>query len=446
MGVPMLGYYSTSLSRGHLKNYFLDGCKKEADFAVGVEWEKIGVLRESGEAIRYAGPRGVRAIFEALVQKNAWIPVFSAAGMPIALKKGTMSITLEPGGQVELSGQKAKRLKDNADELYCHLKEIKEVSRPLDIVWLGLGAQPFSTAHDIEWVPKDRYDVMREKLQGRGALTFSMMKETASVQISLDYSSESDAIEKLRLAMALSPVLTALFANSPLEKGRGGPYLSRRAHIWRHTAPERSGIVWKVFDPSFTLEDYVEYALDVPLLFLQRNDGWIGVGELSFRDFLERGWKDLTPEPADWDLHLTSLFTEARLKKYIEIRSVDCQTPPLGLAAVAFVKGLFYDADARRNAWKQLESWSLEERKRLMDEVPVHGLQTKIRGAQLRQTAAVLAELAEQGLAPEERDHLKPMQELLGKGQNPAQKLLSCLQESPDPSAALPRLFECCEI
>ena len=442
----MLSHYSTSLSRDDLKNYFLAGCKSKNDLAVGVEWEKIGVYRDTGHAIRYSGPRGVRAIFESLVKDRGWTPVSSSKGDPIALKKGPMSITLEPGGQIELSGQKAQRIEDNAQELFCHLKELKELSDPLGIAWLGLGAQPFDTAQEIEWVPKDRYDVMRDKLAGHGALTYSMMKETASVQISVDYETEQDAVEKLRLGLALSPVLTALFANSPLEKGAPSSYLSRRAHIWRHTSPERAGVPWKVLDPSFTLDDYVDYALDVPLLFLQRGGRWLGIGDISFREYLEKGWKDLVPELADWDLHLTSIFTEARLKKYVEIRSIDCQSTPMGLAAVAFVKGLFYGGPHRKAAWELLAGWTPEERQRLMEEAPKTALETKVGGGLLGETALALVGLAEKGLPADEKKYLEPLKGPLEARRCPAQKLLSCLQGSPSQKEAVDSVIRCCEI
>ncbi len=345
--------HETLLTKNQLKEYFAGGFKKESEFKIGVEWEKIGVTRENAEAIRYSGDCGVEAILQALVKKFGWGPVFSGSHIT-ALKKNDSSITLEPGGQIELSGRKAARLEENASELYGHLSEIKKVSEPMGVVWLGLGLQPVSAANQIEWVPKERYAIMRESLKNRGPLTYSMMKQTASIQISLDYASEGDAVEKLRLAMGLSPILTALFANSPVSEGRPDGFLSGRAHIWRHTAPERTGIIQKVFDGRFSLEDYLEYALSVPMLFIVRDSHWIPANGMDFKGFMKKGLAGHASTPADWDLHLTTIFTEARLKSYLEIRSVDCQKTDLGLSAPALLKGIFYDELSR----KKPGSWS----------------------------------------------------------------------------------------
>ena len=446
MEVSVIGHYSTPLTLTEMKGYFLSGCKKENELAIGMEWEKIGVWRDTAEAITYSGPRGVEAIFQTLVQKNGWEPVGASDGRPIALKKGGSSITLEPGGQIELSGQKARNLSENAEELFSHLKELKQVSDPLGIVWLGIGAQPFSVAHEIEWVPKDRYAIMRKKLAQKGELTYSMMKETASVQVSLDYTNETDAVEKLRLAMALSPVFTALFANSPIEKGKKSPYLSRRAHIWRHTAPERSGILWEIFQPSFTLDDYVEYALNVPLLFLVRDGRWTPTDDLTFKEFLRDGLNGMTARAEDWDLHLTSIFTESRIKKYIEIRSMDCQKSAMGLAAGAFIKGLFYHEPSRCKAWQTVGSWTLEERKRLMEETPRHALKTVVQNVPLLETCRALVSLAKNGLTDDEKDFLMPLEEIVKDGKCPAENLLERLGNPGSKEKLAKKIIHLCEI
>ena len=428
-----------------LKNYFLSGCKKPSELTLGVEWEKLGVYRDSGQAIPYSGSRGVEAILQALVREYRWQPLVSQNHI-IALQKEGMSITLEPGGQIELSGKNAAHLKDNAKELDSHLAEIKTVSKELGIAWLGLGAQPISANDAIEWVPKDRYAIMRESLKDKGALTYSMMKETAAVQISLDYTSETDAVEKFRLAMALSPILTAVFANSPLKEGHATEFLSRRANIWTNTDPARTGILWRVFDPDFRLDDYVEYALQVPILFIQRSLRWVRITKpMVFRDYLENGFESYQAAWADWELHLSSIFTEARFKKYIEIRSVDCQKPALGLASAAFLKGLFYSKTSREGAWRLLAGFSLQDRKKLKMTAPRLGLRASLGGEPVGAIALKLLHLAKEGLN-DEAAYLMPLEELLNGGLSPAEQLLAYLSGAKQPSEIKDRILEWCAI
>jgi glutamate--cysteine ligase len=423
----------TPLTRDCLKAYFVDGCKSSSDLQLGMEWEKIGIYADTGQAIRYSGNRGVEAIFKALSSRYGWQPVISDGSM-IALEKGKTSITLEPGGQIELSGHKAATLDENAAELRSHLDEIREVSAPLGIVWLGIGAQPCSVQEDIEWVPKSRYAVMRSSLAGKGAMTYKMMKETASVQISLDYTNEEDASEKLRLAMGLAPIFSAMFANSPFERGKLSGYYSRRARIWLETAPERSGVVRKIFESSFSFDDYIDYALSVPVLFLVRDDRWLAVHDRTFGDYLEKGYEGLTATWADWELHLTGIFTEARLKTYVEIRSLDCQRSEMGLGAAALMKGLFYDGVSRQEAWRLVEDLSWEDRMELASKVPQTGLKTPFQGADLLDVARQLVILGEEGLSrlklkeiisEKETGYLKPVRHLIvDRGISPAEALM----------------------
>ena len=416
---------SPTLTFDDLRSYFAQGCKKTADFQIGVEWEKIGVYRESGKAITYSGEKGVEAIFRDLIEKYGWEPAISYPPV-IALKKGEGSITLEPGGQIELSGQKSPHIDGNAGELYRHLEEIKVISEPLGIVWLGIGAQPYSIAEEIEWVPKKRYQIMRESLLGKGALTFSMMKETASVQVSLDYTDEQDAITKLKLAMGLSPFLTAMFANSPLKQGKASGHLSRRAQIWEQTAPERTGILWDALDPRKGFQSYIDYALSVPMLFLLRNEQWLPVRGIHFKQFMESGYQDHHATIADWELHLSGIFTEARMKQYIEIRSIDCQKTPMGLAAVALIKGIFYHDPSRKKAYEILSAFSENELKSLHREAAIHGLRAHLPNSRpIQEICRELLKLAEAGLSDEKR-YLEPLKINLEKGVTPADLILGC--------------------
>lgn len=432
----------------------MDGFKSPDDLQVGVEWEKIGVYQDSGEAIRYSSPRGVEAIFKKLVWVSGWEPVYSDRRI-IALKKEGSSITLEPGGQIELSGQKARSLDENASELTAHLDELKKISEPMGIAWLGIGLQPVSRLEEIEWVPKKRYQIMREALKNKGELTFRMMKQTASIQVSLDYTSEKDAIEKLRLAMAFSPVLIGIFANSPLSEGRISPFLSLRAHIWSKTAPERTGLIQKVFEPGFSLNDYVDYALDVPLLFIVRGENWIPANRISFRTYLKQGLNGVRATMEDWQLHLSTIFTDARLKQYVEIRSADCQKKELGLSIPAFLKGIFYCEESRKKSWGLLKDYSFRERLNFARDASKHGLKTRFGKQTLGTLAFELVGLAEEGLKKlagknptlkNDLDYLKPLKNLLTSETTPAEILSRCFRRASSKKEKLERILRCAAI
>ena len=437
----------TNLDYNILSDYFRSGSKSENALQIGVEWEKIGIDRETGKAIPYSGPKGVKANFEALERRFGWEPLKSEAGDPIALKKGSISITLEPGGQIELSGQQAPYLFDNGEELRLHLNELREVSAPMNIVWLGLGAQPFSRYPDIEWVPKERYGFMRERLKGHGELTYAMMKETASVQVSLDFTSEADAIEKLRLALAMAPFFTAIFANSPFEGGERSKYLSRRTHIWLETDPERTGVLWDIFDnPEYSFEDYARYAMNVPLLFIRREGKLVGMPPMTFGDFLKNGHSGYEAGIQDWETHLTTIFLETRLKKYLEIRSMDCQNVPMGLAAVAFVKGIFYSKDSRRGAWELLKGLSIDERRELREKAPETALKTPFKDRTIQYAAEALTQMAQSGLAEDEKKFLQPLKDLLATKRCPAEKLLECGCDTSQARSKIDRIITCSAI
>jgi glutamate--cysteine ligase len=430
-----------------LEKTFWAGFKPRSEHKIGVEWEKIGVYRDTCRAIPYKGRRGVEGIFRALIRDWGWRSV-SPAGTPlIALKKGGASITLEPGGQIELSGQKQTGLAENYKELFLHLDEIKRISRPLGIAWLGIGAQPVSGLDSIPWVPKKRYAIMRRALQKTGRLTRSMMKETASIQISLDYSHEEDAVQKFRLAMALAPFLTGMFANSPLERGRRSAYLSRRAHIWRHTASERTGLVADVFKKRFGFADYVRYALSVPLLFIIRQQRWIAVRGRTFGDFLKKGYGPWKAESGDWKLHLSTLFTEARLKTYLEIRSIDCQGIPLSLAAPALIKGLFYGRGSLKAAWKAIGGGGGAQYRRLQIDAARLGLRARWGRKTIRDSAKELVAIAGSGLPENERHYLFPLKELvIQKKKTPAEDLMDRIGALGSSMPLTQKIIRCCEI
>lgn len=445
------------ITKNDLTHYFAIGCKNPSDFRVGVEWEKIGVHRETGEAISYSGKRGVLAIFKALSERFSWVPIRSTSGHPIALKKGASNISLEPGGQIELSGQAWRHLEENEKELYSHLNELKQVSDELGIVWLGLGVQPISQLESIEWVPKDRYKIMRQVLEQKGSMTHRMMKETASIQASFDYSSEEDAAIKLRLAMCLSPFVAAIFSNSPLLDGRPSGFFSKRYQIWQNTAPERTGLIKSIFQNKFTFEDYANYAFEVPLLFIQREGKWISPPpDMTFRDFFEKGLSGHQPIMEDWELHLTTIFTDSRLKQYIEIRSADCQKKEMGLSVPALLKGLLYDDEARRQLLDYFLNSTYEEIQLLRQEIPARGLNASFRGESLYSVASRWIDLAGEGLrrleesglaAPFEYRYLDPIRRcVVDMHKMPAEILLDCYRSASTEKQKLEKILKCAEL
>lgn len=416
---------SHKLTRQNLLDHFHQGSKRPEDRQIGIEWEKLGVYRQNAQAICYSGDRGVEKIFGELISKFGWVPTFSN-NKPIALHRDGGSITLEPGGQIELSGQQARSLKENANELRAHLEEIREISTALGIAWLGIGAQPVSVAEEIEWVPKERYRIMRESLQEKGELTYRMMKETASVQVSLDYTSEKDALLKLKLSLFLSPFLIAMFANSPLEKGRFSGFMSRRAYIWSKTAPERTGMLWDLIEHGKSFEDYLDYALRVPMLFIQRRGEWIRVTGTDFKTYLEQGYQGERATEEDWELHLSGIFTESRLKNYLEIRSIDCQKNLMGLSAAAFIKGIFYHEPSLQKAWGLLSRFSQSDLADLQKNASLYGVKAKIGNVPALPICRELFRLAEEGLPAEERLYLFSLRTYLELGICPAELVLSC--------------------
>ncbi|HXV18751.1 MAG TPA: glutamate-cysteine ligase family protein, partial [Candidatus Omnitrophota bacterium] len=429
------------------KKMFLAGFKPRSEHKIGVEWEKLGVYRDSCLAIPYKGERGVERIFKALIRDFGWRSASSANTPIIALRRKGASITLEPGGQIELSGQKQASLCANFKELFLHLDEIRSISRELGVAWLGIGAQPVSKSNSIPWVPKKRYAIMRRALQKTGRLTHSMMKETASIQISLDYSDEGDAIQKFRLAMALAPFLTGIFANSPLERGRQSDYLSRRAHIWRHTASERTGLMADVFKKRFGFGEYVRHALSVPLLFIIRKDRWIAVRGRTFGDFMKKGYGPWKAESADWRLHLSTLFTEARLKTYLEIRSIDCQSIPLSLAAPALIKGIFYGRGSLKDAWKEIGGGEGAQYQKLLVDAARLGLRARWGHRFIWDTAKELIAIAESGLPEGERHYLFPLKELvILKRKTPSQDLMDRIRAQERSMPQAERIIRSCEI
>jgi glutamate--cysteine ligase len=379
-----------------LTEYFRTASKPPSQWRVGVEQEKIGVY-EDGTPVAYEGPRGIEALL-GLLQERGFVAE-REDGHVLALARREERITLEPGGQIELSGPALVSAEAGRRVLVSHVRELRELATPLGIRFIAGGFRPFGSLDDVPWLPKRRYTVMRAYLPTRGRLGHEMMKRTATVQANLDFSDEQDAIEKMRLAFGITSVVTALFASSPITAGKPNGWKSYRAAVWLDMDEDRCGLLPFAFEPGFRFSDYVEWALDVPMFFVVRAGVYHPAGGITFRRFLEEGWQGQRATMHDWEIHLSTLFPEVRLKRYIEVRGADSAPLPMAQALAALWRGLLDDKEARAAAWALVESWPYLERLRLRREVPTSGLATRVGNVTLAELAVELVRIAGAGLA-----------------------------------------------
>lgn len=418
--------------RDDLEAYFHNAGKTKDLWRVGTEYEKVGIDRHTGQAIPYFGKRGVDRILRELIDRFRWEPE-EQDGHIIALSRDKAQITLEPGGQIELSGEPCETIHCTNAEFSQHIRELIEVCEPMDIVFLGLGMQPYSKLDQIEWVPKKRYRIMGPYMPTVGKLGQRMMKQTATVQANIDFLDEKDAIMKFRTGMGLAPVLIAMFANSPICDGELNGYRSFREHIWTDTDKSRQGLLKFAFESDASFAQYVEYALDVPMYFIIRHHDYINMTGRTFRQYMEYGYNGERATLEDWADHLTTLFPETRIKRYIEIRSVDSQPPELMPALSALIKGAFYDADCLQAAWDLVKGWSWDERNEVYLDSHVNALATRVRRYSLLDLAREFLNIAWEGLSRQnvvndlgdnETIYLRPLKDLLDKGKCPADLLV----------------------
>ena len=382
----------------------------------------------------YDGERGIRALLEGL-QRFGWTPVLEA-GKPIALARDNQSITLEPGGQLELSGAPLATVHQTCEEVNSHLSQVREVSDELGLGFLGIGIQPKWLRGDMPVMPKARYDIMRAYMPTKGSLGLDMMLRTCTVQTNLDFESESDMVRKFRTSLALQPLATALFANSPFVDGAPNGYLSYRTHIWSDTDPDRCGTPAFIFEPGMGFEAYADYALDVPMYFVNRGGRYIDASGQSFRDFLDGKLPALPgerPTLSDWESHLTTVFTDVRLKRYLEMRGAD-GGPWRSLCALpALWVGLLYDSGALDEAEQLVRDWSYDEIIALRADAARLALAAEIGGRSLREVASDVLNIARRGLrararldkgGDDERGFLTFLDGVLAAG-TPAEQLLA---------------------
>ena len=423
------------------------GEKPRADWRIGTEHEKFGFRLDDLRPPAFDGERGIEALLKGLT-RFGWAP-YEEHGRVIALTKDMASVTLEPAGQLELSGAPVKTIHDTCREVGGHLREVREVADELQLGFLGMGFQPKWRREEMPWMPKGRYKIMREYMPKVGTLGLDMMTRTCTVQVNLDYASEADMVKKFRVSLALQPVATALFADSPFTDGAPNGYLSYRSHIWTDTDPDRTGMLDFVFEDGFGYERYVDYLLDVPMYFSYRDGEYIDASGKSFRRFL-RGELDVLPGALptlrDWNDHMTTAFPEVRLKKYLEMRGADGGPWNRLCALPAFWVGLLYDDAALDAAWDLVREFTIAERNALRDQVPRHGLKTPFRGGSLRDLAIAALRISHAGLrrraraeqcGVDESGFLDVLLEIAESGQTPAERKLELFhgewQGSVDP-------------
>ncbi|MFL9824474.1 glutamate--cysteine ligase [Rhodoplanes sp. SY1] len=424
-------------SRDDLVAWFAAGEKPKDKFRIGTEHEKFPFTIARHEPLPYEGPRGIRALLEGMQMILGWEPIMEGEHI-IGLVDVTQggAISLEPGGQFELSGAPEPTIHQTCSELQAHLAQLREVAAPLGIGFLGLGMAPTWTRTEIAVMPKGRYRIMTSYMPKVGRLGLDMMYRTCTVQTNLDFASEADMVKKLRVSLALQPVATALFANSPFTEGKPNGFLSFRSEIWRDTDADRSGMLPWAFEPGMGYERWVDYALDVPMYFVKRGDRYIDVAGQSFRDLLAGRLDALPGERAtlsDWANHISTIFPEVRLKRYLEMRGSDA-VPWRSLPALpAFWVGLLYD-DANLDAcWEIVKGWTAEERQSLRDQVPRLGFEATIAGRTILELARETVALARAGLARREKQDwmgrdetrfLAPLEDIVERGRTPAEELL----------------------
>lgn len=424
-------------SHAQMVEYLAKGCKPKEDWRIGTEHEKFGYCKDSHLPLPYEGERSIFAVLDGLRQRFDWAPVLEG-GKLIGLEKNGANVSLEPGGALELSGAPVETIHQTCDEVNVHLAEVKAISDEIGVKFIGLGAAPEWTHDQMPLMPKGRYKLMNNYMEKVGTMGTAMMRRTCTVQVNLDFGSEADMVQKMRVALALQPVATALFANSPFFEGKVNGHKSWRAVIWRNLDADRTGMLPFVFDEGFGFEAWTDWVLDVPMYFVYRDGKYIDALGMSFRDFLQGKLPALpgeTPTLSDWADHLTTVFPEARMKQFIEMRGADGGPWRRLCALPAFWVGLMYDQTALDAAWDVCKGWSAEQRDALRVAASVDGLQAKVDGIDMHALAREVVAISEAGLkararagagglVPDETHFLNALKDSIETGQTPADELL----------------------
>ncbi|HZN94456.1 MAG TPA: glutamate-cysteine ligase family protein [Myxococcales bacterium] len=425
-----------------LLSYFRTAERPRAEHRLGLEHEKLLFLSGSRPPapVPYEGPRGVGALLGALGPSYA--PFRERPDGPaIALQRGALTVSLEPGGQVELSGTPARTARELHEENVQHLDELGKAAARLGITVAALGYRPFGVTGEMPWMPKTRYRLMRTSLGERGRLALDMMLMTATGQVSLDWADEADCARKVCATARVAPLMVALYANSPLVRGAPSGLLSFRSRVWSDVDPARCGYLPSMIDGTFSYQSYVEWALDAPLLFLRRGGEYQPV-QMTFREFMARGHEGKPATSADWVDHLSTLFPEVRIKKVMEVRGADCVSAPQTAALAALWRGLLYDPQALGEVERLLPPLSFFEHQEFHREAGKLGLKATLRGSPVSALAGELVQIARGGLQrldPEDAPLLDVLLELVESGRSPAERVLEAWERDRDPAALVER-------
>ena len=425
-------------SFNQLANLLEQGNKPKADWRIGTEHEKFGYCKDTLKALPYEGERSIQSILQGLRDQFNWAPV-EEGGHLIGLTKNGANVSLEPGGALELSGAPLETIHETCDEVNVHLREVKEIADKIGVGFIGLGAAPIWQHEDVGLMPKGRYQLMDTYMGKVGTMGRTMMRRTCTVQVNLDFASEADMVQKFRVALALQPVATALFANSPFFEGKVNGHKSWRARVWRDLDADRTGMLPFVFEDGMGFQRYVDYALDVPMYFVYRDGKYINALGQSFRDFLKGQLPALPgemPTLSDWADHLTTIFPEVRIKQFMEMRGADGGPWRRLCALPAFWVGLLYDQSSLDAAWDLVKSMDAETRDALCVAASVDGLQAEVSGIKMMDLARQAVNISNAGLAarartgaggmvPDETHFLNALQDSLETGQTPADELLA---------------------
>ncbi len=388
--------FTEILNKTQLVEYFEDGNKPSENWGIGTEHEKFLYRKSDGQRLGYDTSPGIGQIMTHML-KNGWAPLVEENNI-IGLIKDGASISIEPGGQFELSGKNFHNIHQTFQETRKHFEDLSNICRKYDVTTLALGFDPIQKLDQMPWMPKERYRIMKQYMPAKGNLGLDMMTRTATIQVNLDYGDEINMIKKMRVAQALQSTATALFANSPFTEGKPNGYLSYRAQVWEDTDPDRCGFLPFIFDDDFGFERWVDYLLDIPMYFILRNGEFINSHNMTFRSFMN-GKHSLKPTMEDWDTHVSTAFPDVRLKQFIEMRGADASCVSHIAALSAFWVGLLYDEDALNEAYAITQKWDVPTIRKVRSMVPKMALKASAGNIHIGNSARQMLKISAAGLA-----------------------------------------------